>query len=90
MYSISSYSKAENVYILFYLDNVTKLTADGTSPDVVAGYMPRGFCNIDPEVYEAFKYAHEKVSQRILGKKLPLDAGITYSSSIDQLQRSFC
>ena len=44
-----------------------------------------GFCDIEPEVYEAFNEAHKIISKRLLKKELNVDAGIIYNSSIDAM-----
>jgi hypothetical protein len=49
-----------------------------------------GFCNIDPEVYEAFQYAHKIITRRILKEELDADAGIRYNSSLDAMHFGLC
>lgn len=47
--------------------------------------LMHGFCDIEPEVYEAFNEAHKIISKRLLKKELNVDAGIIYNSSIDAM-----
>jgi len=52
--------------------------------------LQHGFCDIEPEVYEAFSYAHNIITKRILNKTLKVDAGIIYNSSLDAMHFGLC
>ena len=52
--------------------------------------LQHGFCDIEPEVYEAFNEAHKIITKRLLKKELEVDAGIVYNGSIDAMHFGLC
>jgi hypothetical protein len=52
--------------------------------------LQHGFCDIEPEVYDAFNAAHKIITKRLLNKELEVDAGIVYNGSIDAMHFGLC